>query len=178
MDVPPIERRAQKAFMLRDSRDMLEKLRWELNNLDFRQPYDIAACQYHSFNCAVTAWHVTDWLWHDISQLRDKLVDKKGKPFKECQDFQQYIREACPALRLCHQIANGSKHCLLTHNPDSTISTIISNGEGYDYGHPVILEGDTQHMAYKVFFEALVWLDSFLRDENIFPAEPFVPKGD
>ena len=176
---PLTEHRAQKAFELSDSRHMLEKLRWEMNNLDFRQQHDIAACQYHSFNCAVTAWHVTDWLWHDISsELRNKLRDKKGKPLKECKDFQEYVREACPALRLCHQIANGSKHCLLERRPDPTISTIITKGEGYDYGNPVIVEGDTHHMAYKVFWEALVWFETFLRDENIFPEEPFVPKGD
>jgi hypothetical protein len=173
MDIAPTEQRAQKTFELRDSRHMLEKLRWELNNLDFRQRHDIAARQYHSFNCAVTAWHVTDWLWQDISSaMRDKLV------LKECKDFQEYVRAACPALRLCHQIANGSKHCLLERNPDSTISAIISNGEGYDYGHPIIVEGDTHHMAYKVFYEALVWFETFLRDENIFPEEPFVPMGD
>jgi len=158
---------------------MLVKLRWELSNLDFRQRHDIAVCQYHAFNCAVTAWHVTDWLWQDISpELRGKLKDKTGKPLKECKDFQDYVRNACPALNLCHQIANGLKHCLVERNPDPTISAVISDGEGYDYGNPIIVEGDTHHMAYKVFYETLVWFETFLREWNIFPEEPFVPMGD
>ena len=39
---PLTEHRAQKAFELSDSCHMLEKLRWEMNNLDFRQQHDIA----------------------------------------------------------------------------------------------------------------------------------------
>ena len=79
------------------------------------------------------------------------IRDKKGNPLKECKDFQEYVREACPALRLYHQIANGSKHCLLERRPDPTISPIITKGEGYDYGNPVIVEGDTTIWPTKCF---------------------------
>jgi len=34
------ERKAQKSFELRDSRDILEKLRWELDNLFYRERHD------------------------------------------------------------------------------------------------------------------------------------------
>jgi hypothetical protein len=170
------ERKAQKSFELRDSRDMLEKLQWELNNLFFRQRYDIAACQYHAFNCAVTAWHATDWLWQDIlsnPELKTKMS------WDKCHEFQRYVRDNCPALRLCYQIATGSKHCLFEHKAaDSTISAVISKGEGYDLGNPIIVEGNTRHMADKVFNDALFWFKVFLRDWNIFPEEPFVPMGD
>src|ERR1700730_9142097 len=89
------EQKTQKAFELRNARDMLEKLRWELNNLFFRHRNDIAACQYHSFNCAVTAWHLTDWLWQDISpspELRARVREKSGKPVNKCKEFQSYVR--------------------------------------------------------------------------------------
>ena len=167
------ERNAQKSFELLDSRDIIKKLRWELNNLFFRERHDIAVCQYHAFNCAVTAWHVTDWLWRDISPaLKSELQVKR------CEDFQDYVRNACPALKLCHQIANGSKHCLVERNPNSTISAVISDGEGYDYGNPVIVEGETHHMADEVFRNALSWLEAFSSDRDIFPEEPFVPISD
>ena len=159
----------------------LEKLRWELNNLFCRQRYDIAVCSYHAFNCAVTAWHVTDWLWQDISsslELKTKMQEKNMNSWTKCEEFQHYVRENCRALRLCYQIATGSKHCLMERKPDSTISAVISDGEGYDYGNPIIVEGDTHHMADKVFHEALSWFEVFLRDWNIFPEEPFVPNGD
>ena len=177
----PSEQKGQKSFGLHDSRDILEKLRWELRNLFCRQRYDIAVCQYHAFNCAITAWHATDWLWQDISsspELKTKLQEKIQKPLKTVEDFQSYVRVDCWALRLCHQIANGSKHFLVTRNPDSTISAVISDGEGYDYGNPIIVEGDMHHLADKVFGEALLWFEAFLRDWNIFPEEPFVSMGD
>jgi hypothetical protein len=173
MTTAPTEQKAQKAFELRDSRDMLEKLQWELSNLFNRQRHDIKACQYHAFNCAVTAWHVTDWLWQDISAAL-----KSDLQVNQCKEFQDYVRSACPALNLCHEIANGSKHCLVERNPDATISTVISDGEGYDYGNPVIVEGDTRHMADKVFYAALHWYEAFIRDRDVFRAEPFVPMGD
>ncbi len=167
------EQKAQKSFGLRDSRHMLEKLQWELSNLFRRQRHDIRVCQYHAFNCAITAWHVTDWLWQDISsELKDK------RQWEKCQDLQKYVREECPELNLCHQITTGSKHCLVEHKPDPTISAGISDGEGYDYGNPIIVEGDTQHQAIHVFHAAQVWFEAFLREENIFPEEPFVSKGD
>lgn len=166
----PLEQKAQKTFGLRDSRDLLEKLQWELTNLFCRQRHDIAVCQYHALNCAITAWHITDWLWQDISpELKFALQ------MNQCKDFQDYVRATCPELNLCHQIANGSKHCLLEHKPDTTISADISDGEGYDYGNPVIVEGDTQHSADDVFYAALHWFQTFIREYNIFPEEPFVP---
>jgi hypothetical protein len=154
---------------------MLEKLRWEMDNLDFRQPYDIAVCQYQMFNCAVTAWHVTDWLWQDISpELRGKLSNTKGEPLNKFEDFQKYVREACPALKLCQQVANGSKHTVLKRK----ISAVVRDGEGHNYGSAVIVEGDTHHDAYKVFFEAFAWFKTFLHEQKIFPEEPFVPMSD
>ncbi len=40
-----------------------------------------------------------------------------------------------------------------------------------------IVEGDTHHSACSVFYEVLNWLEAFLRDDNIFPEEPFVGPG-
>jgi len=172
------EQRAQKAFGLRDSRDLLEKLRWELSNLFQRQRYDIAVCQYHAFNCAVTAWHMTDWLWHDINSsptLKSKL-QQKITPMNRCDEFQSYVRADCSALRLCYQIATGSKHCFMERNPDSTVEAKITEGD--NYGNPIVIEGDTTHMAENLFWEALFWFKAFIREWDIFPEEPFIPQGD
>ena len=173
------EQKAQKTFRLSDSRDILEKLQWELDTLFCRQRHDIRVCQYHAFNCAITAWHVTDWLWLDITpEVKARLEEKTQRKLNRCEDFQTYVREACPSLVLCHQIANGSKHCLLEHKPDPNVSAGISGGEGYDYGNPIIMEGETPHLADKVFNTALVWFRVFLQEWNIFPEEPFVSSGD
>jgi hypothetical protein len=62
--------------------------------------------------------------------------------------------------------------------PAPTISTGISDGEGYDYGNPIIVDGDTQHLADQVFREALSWFQAFIHEWKIFPEEPFVSMGD
>ena len=72
-------------------------------------------------------------------------------------DWTKYVRKACPELKLCYQIATGSKHCLMTYNPDPTISAGISGGKGYDYRNPIIVEGDKQYQAIDVFQTAQIW---------------------
>lgn len=176
----------QKAFGLHDSRDILKKLTWEMNNMCECARHDIESRQYHAFNCAVTAWHLTDWLWHDMQGMSEeskylvqKTIGKKSLKSIEC--FQSYVRTACYALCLSYEIANGSKHCRL-RRPNPGISTSISDGEGYDYGNPIIVEDDadgTRHRwAYEVFLEAKCWVETFVREHHIFPEEPFVPFGD
>ena len=173
------ERKGQKAFELRNAGDILEKLRWELNNLFRRQRHDVIVCQYHAFNCAVTAWHVTDWLWQDLpSELRAEIELAAGVPIKCLGDFQNYVRLQCSALNLCYEISRGAKHCIVDRNPDSTISTRISDGEEYDYGNPIIVASDGQHLADQVFHEALCWFQAFIHEWNILPESPFVPMSD
>jgi hypothetical protein len=157
-----------EGFWLRDSRDLLEKLRWEIDNLFCRQRYDVEACQYLAYNCAVTAWHVSDWLFEDIP---DDLRVSRG--WRNLRDFQQFIRRECSALTLCGASANASKHRRV-----KTTAVRVSDGEGYDYGNPIIVDGTERHDASKVFREALRWYEDFLQSEGILLGEPFVPLGD
>jgi hypothetical protein len=155
------EKKAQKAFGIDDSRAMLDKLRWELENIFTRQRHDIRVCQYHAFNCAITAWHATDWLWEDMPpDLKHEMEWKKP------EHFQVFVCEQSPELCLCRQIANGSKHCRL-RSFDPAVSAVISDGQGYDYGNPIIIDGDVRHDASYVFGLALCWLEQFIRSHNI-----------
>ena len=133
-------------------------VQWERDNLFTRSRHDIAGCQYRAWNCAITAWHITDWVWENFSdELRKELRTK------DVFEFQEYVRSQCPALKLCYQIATGSKHFLMkNNNTDPIVSALISDGQGYDCGNPIIMEGSTEHPADKVFFEAQVWFETFL----------------
>jgi hypothetical protein len=165
------EQKAQKAFGLSDARAMLGKLDWELNNLFCRTRHDVLVCMYISFNCAVTAWHVTDWLYEDI-QANPKLK----ACWKDVFAFQAYAREECPELKLCYQVATGSKHCLMGNsNSDPNVSATISDGEGTDYANPIIMDGDTRHFADNVFRAAMLWFQTFIQAQNIYPDEQFIP---
>jgi hypothetical protein len=118
-------------------------------------------------------------LWQDISsELRTEIELAAGVPIKCLGEFQNYVRLQCSALNLCYEISRGAKHCIVDRNPDSTISTRISDGEEYDYGNPIIVASDGQHLADQVFHEALCWFQAFIHEWNILPESPFVPMSD
>ena len=51
------------------------------------------------FDCAVTAWHLVDW-----------VAEFRNEPLNE---LQKKLKEKCPELAVCEQIANGAKHLIL-----------------------------------------------------------------
>jgi hypothetical protein len=58
-----------------------------------------------AFNAAVTAWHLCDWVFNDMTpEQRAKLN------FRNLADLQEHVRENCRALYLCRQAATASKH--------------------------------------------------------------------
>jgi len=174
------EQRGQKVFLLRDTRDLLKKLRFELQQMSLTARHDVEARAYHAFNCAITAWHVTDWLWHDMPlEVRKQVSDPPPEQNGSLQDFQNYTRKDCPALALCYQIATGSKHCRMKNTrADASVAAGVSEGEEYEYGNPVILIGDEAQDAQRVFYVALCWYERFMKQWNILPEEPFIPHSD
>ncbi len=58
-----------------------------------------------AINFAITAWHVTDWVWgqHKNALREYYCVNKKWK-------FQDKIRRECSDLAVCDVIANAAKH--------------------------------------------------------------------
>jgi hypothetical protein len=73
---------------------------------------------FHAFNTAITAWHIIDWLWQYDCATRRKLAIKFQFVF-ECtptgikralEKFQDAVVLHCDELKVCREIANGSKH--------------------------------------------------------------------
>jgi hypothetical protein len=68
-----------------------------------------------AINCAITLWHMNDWVWNGISATaRDKPELKKllgvtGRRLKQ-DDLVKWAVSACPELNVCQSICNGSKH--------------------------------------------------------------------
>jgi hypothetical protein len=65
-----------QVFMLATPAHMLTKLHWEIYSLRkalSEKPEHIGhthAPAYCAFNCAVTAWHLADWVWNASSEDR------------------------------------------------------------------------------------------------------------
>jgi hypothetical protein len=88
-------------FALESCRDVLDKLEWEIEGLSREQR--MPALAYSAFNCAVTAWHLADWVWKALPRRRQRTEGGEEK-------FKQACRDKCPALAHCWLIANASKH--------------------------------------------------------------------
>jgi hypothetical protein len=71
----------------------------------------------------MTAWHLVDWVYRDAYPVIEKAIDKA-----RLQDFTQVLCDQCPELRYMNDIADGSKHCLLTRNSRNITETFFASG--------------------------------------------------
>jgi hypothetical protein len=99
-----------KSLAMQSSRDMLEKLKREIERLAgsiIRQEV-----VDHGLNAAMTAWHLTDWTWKEIkdsSRLRS-LTARARMQIRELKQFQEFVKRDCPDLAYCEGIAVSTKH--------------------------------------------------------------------
>ena len=118
-----------KVFDLATPAHVYSKLLWELGNLkrseaaeekreDLR--FDSA---YHAYNFAVTAWHLTDWVWAASDAELKKYLSKyfNGARMEKKGDLFDAIATRFRAIHICGQIANGSKHYIATWGNDPAI---------------------------------------------------------
>jgi hypothetical protein len=66
-----------------------------------------------AINFAITAWHMTDWVW---VQREDKLRRHFDVDCK--REFQNEMRRQCPDLAVCDVIANAAKHGGAAHEKE------------------------------------------------------------
>jgi hypothetical protein len=108
----------KQVFGVTTPADMLAKLRRELARVA-NASFSHENLVDHATNCALTAWHITDWVWRrrfvTDQQARDHLEAscsslhhrrKREDRFREC------LTQMCPQLALCQDIANGFKHVI------------------------------------------------------------------
>lgn len=86
----------------------------------------------YAINCALTAWHLTDWTYQEFfsHDFRFQDTKDKGKVISSgLVKYQKYLKENCPELEYMRLIANGSKHCKINQKH----RTIISKGDFSPY---------------------------------------------
>src|ERR1700690_2726829 len=109
--------RAPMVFGLQTAANLFRKLLWERDQLhramapeNYRYP-DVTPI-YLAFNCAITAWHLIDWIWADATdEQKEKLAATYG--FQQSEGlgtFKNALLKMIPELAACSDIANGSKH--------------------------------------------------------------------
>ncbi|WP_127137427.1 hypothetical protein [Flagellimonas oceanensis] len=102
------------SFDIRNSNDFLEKL-----IADFEDYSNSDNSSRIALNCAMTSWHLTEWIYHEFG-----LEEKFPKP----KDFQKHIKGLCPSLQIMHDISNGSKHYKLDFHKPKIKSTERKEG--------------------------------------------------
>jgi hypothetical protein len=120
-------------FALHDPKHMFNKLAWDLQRFMeagnvWTDNHGQPAAIYAAYDTVVTAWHISDWLWHSSPEVRSKLKARFKLQFEEgtknqlnvgLKRFQDAIAEECRALAICREIAKGSKHMRTgTSDPD------------------------------------------------------------
>jgi hypothetical protein len=110
------DRPPSNVFALATPHHLLIKLHWEVRQLraslpSNRKPIDTHAPAYHAFNCAITCWHLTDWVWESADEEQRRLISSDfGGELRKIEDFQAALRLRHRSLHICWQVANGSKH--------------------------------------------------------------------
>lgn len=181
----------KNVFALNKPQHMLSKLLWEIDGLskslsvwtkrtEFPEPLFIA------FNAAVTAWHITDWLWHSNAETRAVLTKRYGLNFTEgtkaalrkgLESFQDAVVCESRYLYVCREIANGSKH-MRTNNTDLDVTAEARWHmaiEGAGHVKPgdlvlslVIVDGEREEDATRWFIQAFgYWEELFTKEKLI-----------
>jgi hypothetical protein len=94
--------------------DMLNKLERERARID-EAGGDRQKLSDHGINFAVTAWHLTDWVWRDMKSmysLKAKIAKAVGLSPQNLGlgEFQQYVCAECADMVYCQAIGTASKH--------------------------------------------------------------------
>ena len=121
-------------YGLETFRDVLEKLEWEQNELKAafeQEPKDPTKLYYRAFNAAVTAWHLADWVWKDMTpdqrqQLETDWKTKLGIDDDGVGNFRRALRLKSREIAICREIATASKHVESTQGRDESIDTVAS----------------------------------------------------
>jgi hypothetical protein len=112
-----------------------------------------------AFNASVTAWHLCDWVFNDLtSEQRQKLG------FGTLPKLQDHARTQCRALYLCRYSATASKHWRVDNNPDPTVQVVVAHEDGWVI---YFVDDGKKIPAEQVFEAARDFWDAFIRANGI-----------
>lgn len=188
----------QNVFAMNEPLHMITKLMWELENLTksmsvWTDNRGIPVPIFIAFNTAVTAWHITDWLWQSNPQTRAVLAKRYDFSFNEWKPkdlraalkrFQNAVAQDSRPLHICREIANGSKH-MRTDKVDPKVKAVARWDpvvEGVGLVKPgdlvvslTVLDGEQSHDAARLFIEAFGYWEQLLTKEKLMVGKTRLP---
>lgn len=131
MKIPIPPEPLDKVFALVTPYHFLMKLNWEVEGLRKaeRDSEDLAphlTAAYHAFNCAVTAWHMVDWIWESLEPSdRAEVATSLGMTVANAGLFRRKMRSSSRAINCCRDIATGSKHKVVSEGADPKVRAVL-----------------------------------------------------
>jgi hypothetical protein len=131
-----------------------------------------------AWNCAVTAWHLREWLWKErLSVTPGADLTLFGQAFTSEQGYQTELNRRCPKYKFLRDVCNGSKHFDLS-NPGPVNATTVRPGAmpgAMKFGETAFGEGS--YFAIRLEDGSLVRFSGVLSEvmalwDDVFKSEP------
>jgi hypothetical protein len=161
----------EQTFAFANCRELLQKLDREIDRyreVIGRSEHELGALvkqvdqlRDSAFNASVTAWHLADWVFNDMTEEQ-----RKGLRFTTLGDLQAHVRTNCQALYLCRHVATASKHWAVDKHPDPDVQVMVTCDD--EVGWIVYFaHGGNKVAADQVFEEALSFWTGFIYQYHI-----------
>jgi hypothetical protein len=151
-----------QTFAYENCRDLLEKLDRELDryrSIVGGEDADVDALKDLAFNASVTAWHLADWVFNDLTDMQ-----RKSLKVRNLSGLQAYARTKCRALHLCRYAATASKHWEVTGHPDPDVQVAVTWETGWCI---YFIDNSKRIPADRVFEDALYFWTHFIYGNEI-----------
>lgn len=122
-----------------------------------------------ALNLAMTGWHLTEWIYNEFNSILRPRFSSLGT-------FQNDIKRQCQSLQIMHDLANGTKHYLLTRHTPVIEETNLHRG-AFSSGFSRAFDISTLQISLKdgtvLYFEDEItkvidfWRAYFNRELNI-----------
>ena len=109
----------RKVFDLKSPIQMLDKLRWELDQIKSLDDAGDRKINFATFNAAATAWHIIDW----VKTFNRIYPNERTLPI-DPKHYRDDVTTRCPHLRICRQISVGWKHRIVDQFNDAAVQTL------------------------------------------------------
>jgi hypothetical protein len=109
----------RKVFDLKSPIQMLDKLRWEIDQVKALIAAKDRKVIFATFNAAATAWHLIDW----VKTYNKVHPNERPLPIDPTH-YRNDVSTRCPHLRICRQISVGWKHRIVDQFNDPDIQAL------------------------------------------------------
>lgn len=148
-----------KTFGLNTPSELLYKLKNDVDRL--RQARSSDAARYAAFDCAVTAWHLTDWVLHAIDDDAHLRLTGHKKDAKDgISGFMEKNAERLPCLTYCRQFANSVKHVVITRGKEMPN---VSTGSTVKFDPPILINEPDTWPQTKAYAFTYIMVDGEMR---------------